>query len=479
MQQRKGRVYLPSDRRLSNNPSSPIWDFIPPTGVPSPPDVEDRVRSFVPPTGYLRQWVEWCHVRSDCPSVYNVGSWLTTLSVLVKPTLRVIGPGVTKIRPNLFTLLVGPSGESRKTWAIQAISELFANSQKLATRLGDSSGSLQGLITSLQDKPNQIVLDEDMGDLLQAGQKGPVQQLKLFFNKVFDGGRATHRLKAEAYRAEDYSFSYLTGINWPLLEKFSEPTDFTGGLFSRFLTLDSRVTRHMPSMATRIPDSYRQQAIDYFTSALLAHMDFCPEGVIEISDEAADLLSTWEDDFQGRYVEDKTKESLRPAFARVMPLATRSATLYAFDRYISTGPTAPTAIQYDDARCAIGLVEEHLHSISNVHGRVAATNYQRDRRTVLEAIPEANDEGRWATIGMICKATQRDLRSVKNIVETLVAEGTVRDGKMVGTKVGFQQTPPPQVRVLPQAISAPPPPPIAPQWADSYGEGEGVYHVRE
>lgn len=475
---RKGRVYLPSDRRLSNNPSSPIWDFIPPTGVPSPPDVEDRVRGFVPPTGYLRQWVEWCHVRSDCPSIYNVGSWLTTLSVLVKPSLRVIGPGVTKIRPNLFTLLVGPSGESRKTWAIQAIGELFQNSQDLATRLGDSSGSPQGLITSLQDKPHQIVLDEDMGDLLQAGQKGPMQQLKLFFNKVFDGGRATHRLKAETWRAEDYSFSYLTGINWPLLERFSEPTDFNGGLFSRFLTLDGRVTRPMPSMATRIPDSYRQGAIDYFTKALLAHAEFGPEGVVDISGEAADLMTVWEEHFQNRYLEDKTKESLRPAFARMMTLCTRIATLYAFDRYISVGPSASPAVQYDDARYAIGLVEEHLHSVSTVYGRIAATNYQRIRRQVLEAIPLANDDGQFATLGTICKATQLDLRTVKNTTETLVAEGTVRTGPMAGTKMGFQQTPPAQVRVIAQPPQvAPPPPPMAPQWSGSYGDG--AYHVEE
>ena len=70
---------------------------------------------------------------------------------------------------------------------------------------------------------------------------------------------------------------------------------------------------------------------------------------------------------------------------------------------------------------------------------------------LLEAIPLANDANDFATLGTICKATQLDLRSVKNIVETLVAEGTVRDGKMIGTKMGFQQTPPPQVRVVPQA----------------------------
>lgn len=476
---RKGRLYLPEDRYRSSNPASPVWNFLPQTGVMSPPDVEDQVRGLLPPTGFLRSWVEWIHVLSDCPSIYNVVTWLTALSSLANPGLRVIGPGGAKFRPNLFTILVGPSGESRKTYAIQRVSELFTNNTELAERLGDSAGSLQGLVSSLQDRKDQIIFDEDMGDMLQAGQRGPVQQLKLFFNKVFDGGRVTHRLKNESYVSTDYALSYLTGINWPLLEQYSETTDFTGGLFSRFLTIDARVTRRLPAMASNlIPDSHRQRAIDYFTNALRLHQEHSPRGVIEITADAAGLINLWEESMQERHAGDRSRATLAPTFARMIPLATRIATLYAFDRFISAGPGAPQAIQLDDARYAIALVEYHLHSVSTVFGKIASTNYQRRRRVILEVIPEYNVQNQWATLGSICKQVEMEMREVKSTVETLLAEGTIRSGN-VATGMGYQRMPVAKpVTVLPDIRPTPPPAPVpvptttlpvlSPQWGGSY-----------
>lgn len=459
-----GRLYVPSDRQFSDNPTSPVWDFLPPSGVPMPPTVEARNKDLIPPTGYLRQYCEWRHVTTDAPTLYQIGSFLTVLSALIHENFRVPGPGNVELRPAVFTILSGPSGSSRKTSSMVAARDLLMAAAP--TRIGDNPGSAQGLITPLCERPIQCIFDEDFGEFLQASVKGPMQQLKLLLLKAYDGGRLSYRLKSETYEVQNYSLSYLTAINWDLLERFAEPSDFTGGLFSRFLVLNTSRLRSIPGMATRIPSELSAKAAEYFIKALGDCGRYCPSHTLLILPDAADLFVQWETGFQDRFIETKSRANIAPSFARMMTLTMKVAALYAFERYISAGGTQTTSVTYNDARYAIGLVEEHMASVNSIFGRIAQTGYLRRRRAVLSAIPEFNLQNLYATQGSICKNTGLELREVKQVIETLMVEETIRamtTGKQHG---GYQINPVNRVEIAPMAppsyLITPPNPSIVP-----------------
>jgi hypothetical protein len=399
------------------------------------------------------------YMNSDAPSIYQLVDWITALSGLIHPDFQVPTPGGGVTRPNLFTVLIGPAGASRKSFSI---SQMQKRMQAAAPqRIGDSCGSAQGLITSLSDERKiQVVFDEDFGEFLAASQRGPMQQLKTFFLKAFDGGRLSHRLKGESWEATDYSFSFLTGINMELLETFATPSDFSGGLFSRFLVINSKCESTMAGHSVRIPDELRIKAEQFFTDALILIGKHCPNGTLKILPEAADLFVAWEEERMGRNTGSRGRANIAPSFARSPTLATRVAAFHALDRFCSAGGSQTRDITYADARLAINLIEEAMRGVTDVFGCIAQTPFLRKRRAVLNALPEYNEYNQWATLGTICRETGLEMREVKTVLETLNVEDAYRQGN-TGTNVGYQRS-----RVVASdpsiLVSSAPPTPLTP-----------------
>jgi hypothetical protein len=136
----------------------------------------------LPSRGWLREYVEHAYQQTTAPLGYHIGVGLSVLAVTCPLNFGSRYAG--SLRGNLYSLLVGRSGEDQKSTALDVGRRvLFAAAPTL---IGDHPGSWEGLIDSLSRRPSQIIVYSEFGKFLSAAQKGYFEPLKATMTDLWD-----------------------------------------------------------------------------------------------------------------------------------------------------------------------------------------------------------------------------------------------------------------------------------------------------
>lgn len=150
--------------------------------MPVSEDAAANVVLSLPPDSWLARYVRHGFRQTTAPLVYHIGVGLALLA----PTCP-LGYGTRyagDLRTNNFVLLVGRSGEDRKSSALNVGKELLdAAAPKL---IGDFPGSQEGLIESLARVPSQVIPISEMGKFLSSAQRGYFEPIKSTLADLWD-----------------------------------------------------------------------------------------------------------------------------------------------------------------------------------------------------------------------------------------------------------------------------------------------------
>jgi len=225
----------------------------------------------IEPEGFIASYLDWAHDLTDASSEFHLGTALTCLSSCIGSKVVYMGFGGQRQWPNLYTLLLGPSGISRKTTCIKMGQSLVSAVEPLL--IADGIETREKFISYLASQPTVMWPIPEFSAVLGAWTRSYADGYKEFITDWFDPEELRHRRlvgnklatdnSAANVRVEKAAINILAGstLEW-LREKLTEG-DLKGGLMGRFLIFPSGEKRKDPGLNAD-PDRVKRQAlVDY------------------------------------------------------------------------------------------------------------------------------------------------------------------------------------------------------------------------
>lgn len=387
---------------------------------------EADVWAALPPTGFVRNYVEYASQRTDANIAYHLGGALSILTQTVP--LDYCVPYASPLWGNLFTLIVGDSSKSRKTASINIAQRILREASP--DSIGEVPGSQEGLYESLRAQQRQLVIYGEFGEFLAKAEEGYMMALKTAYTNLWDGipiGRALANSRKGA--VNDPRLSLCCGVATDLLERHTEQADWTGGFLARFLTFFGEPEREFATPPTDDPVQ-RRNLVQWVVN--LANPQ-SPPGVCLWLDPAGQKM--WTDWYESmRPMREGANRRVAAACSRATSIAAKVALLLAWDiGQARTGQDWYVGLTELDS--ALKIASLHLSSVIELGERVTGSRDMRDRRAVLRAISSVP-----TPLGVIIKESELLKRRVRDIIESLLEERTI--GKhTIGQEECYSLTP--------------------------------------
>lgn len=399
---------------------------------------EAEVWAALPPSGFVRSYVEYASGCTDANAAYHLAGALTCLTQAVPIDFCV--PYASPLWGNLFTLIVGDSSKSRKTAAINISRRVMHDA--IPGCVGETPGSQEGLYESLRAQQRQVILYGEFGEFLAKAEEGYLMALKTSYTNLWDAipiGRALAKNRKGS--VDNPRLSLLCGVATDLLERHTEQADWTGGFLARFLTLFGEPEREFATPP--IDDAAKRQAITQWLKQLATPN--APPGPCLWLDPAGQ--KAWNDWYEGlRPLREGANRRVAAACSRTTSIAAKVALLLSWD-VGQARSGMPWHVGQVELESALKIADLHLKSVLELGERVTGTRDMRDRATVYRHI------GPMPTpFAYVLRSSELLKRRVNEILDTLLEErAVVRE--TVNGEVCYRRTPH-LVQALANAVTA-------------------------
>jgi hypothetical protein len=387
---------------------------------------EAEVWAALPPTGFVRSYVEYASQCTDAHVSYHLAGAITCLTQAVPIDYCV--PYASPLWGNNFALVVGDSSKSRKTAAINIARRVMSDA--IPGCVGEVPGSQEGLYESLRSQQRQVILYGEFGEFLAKAEEGYLMALKTAYTNLWDAipiGRALAKNRRGS--VDNPRLSLLCGVATDLLERHTEQADWTGGFLARFLTFYGEPEREFATPP--IDDIAKRQSITQWLRQI--GTPSVPAGQCLWLDPAGQQM--WNDWYEGmRPQRSGANRRVSAACARSTSIAAKLALLLAYD--IGQARSGqPWHVGVTELECALKMTDLHLKSDLELGERVTGTKDMRDRATVLRFISDMP-----TPLGYILRQSELLKRRVNEILDTLLEERmVVKD--VVGGETCYRKTP--------------------------------------
>lgn len=211
---------------------------------------------------YRTEMAEW----TDAPQIFHHACAYTVFGALLTRSACAcrLAVGVPSLWPNLWTVLVAPSGVGRKTTAI-------GMAQKILHRIdlslqGPDEMSPEGLVEHLHERtreeasgPSTILTLPEFASLLLLFRRQYAQNLRTLLLQLHDVPDVfRRRTRGRHIEIASPRAAMLGGIATELLADYGRAEDWLGGLFSRCIMVWGRKDRdqpHKPSIPNTVYDT--------------------------------------------------------------------------------------------------------------------------------------------------------------------------------------------------------------------------------
>lgn len=370
---------------------------------------ETEVIDALPAQGFVRSYVIHAMRQTTSPLCYHLGTGLTMLAATCPLNYGMWYAGA--LRTNLFTLLVGRSGEDQKSSALGIGKEILF--EAAAPLVGDQPGSPEGLIDSLARAPSQMIPLSEFGKFLSSAQRGYFEPVKTLLADLWDS-QSIQRARAggRITRVENPRLSVLAACSIPYLEKHTLTEDWSGGFMGRWAVMYGKRERVNPD-----PVGDRTYH-DFLVEEVKRRASMPSAGWCEGLDRQAARL--WEDWYHDLYRRNFPNQIVGVR-SRAPTIARKAALLYGWD-FGPAHENRPWRLSLAELEPAIAFAELHVKSIVGLSGRIAEHPDARLRRKIIIAM-ETN--GGMTSLGNILGELKMRKRPVLEMIDSLMEEGLV------------------------------------------------------
>jgi hypothetical protein len=373
--------------------------------------------SALPPTGFVRSYVEYAYQLTDAPLSYHLATGLSVLASCLDSELHMYFAGNRLYAP-IWVLLLGRSGADRKTTAIGIGQDIMRAVEE--TLIGAAPGSPEGLASSLSQYPKQTLVYTEFGAFLQksSNESGQFASIRSLLTQFYDCDTTAFRLAQTVKRVSNPRLSILAACTPQHLEDYTGPTDYHGGFMSRFALLYAQRERTL--INPPMPDeSVKEHLIETLKAIRTRKAGKC----LGFTSLASQMLNDWSAATKERYGKD-APEWTRGAIARGPTLARKVALIYAAD-----GGSALEAPEFHitehDLRPALAFAEMHLISACEATRRLTQSRYGRERKNVMDVL-EKQDEPVPLQVLLRGVMPRMEKRRALQVLDSMKAEGAIR-----------------------------------------------------
>jgi hypothetical protein len=329
---------------LDDERPKPVWDF-------------RSYLDFVPPSGFITEYLEYACQCTDAPPLYHILAATSVVSAAISPHLDLVFHG--ELHPlHIFTLIIGNSSESRKTSAImRAVKVAEPVFSKISMR-GDrlwwpAISSPEGLMEDLSKEPNRLMLLSEWTEMHRLTGAGYWEHASEFINLLYDAV-AAHRSRSKVKTVITRPRVTILGASTPgLVAHATEKVDWEGGKLARYLIGHmSRPPAREMDAAVDLPHvvTLLQSRLDTLTSARAPGSG---GGNATLSADAWSIMRSWQKSDWWKAFKARVPAHLSPSCSRAPEHVFRVSTIYqcsmSYPFNVQVSPEAMTA--------AISLVE--------------------------------------------------------------------------------------------------------------------------
>ncbi len=227
--------------------------------------------SKIQPEGFLQDYLTFCCRLTDAPAEFHLAAGLTILATVCGSNIRYPTFGGLTAWPNLYTLLIAPSGLYRKSTAIGMAKSLLSkvNRQLILPNVT----TRESMVKLLRETPAVLYPISEFAAVLDYWKKDYAADMKGFITDIFDSQDAyvTSTIKDSRQEAKEPSFNILAGstIDW-LRDKLTEG-DLRGGLMGRFLMVAGVDKGKDPGLNVQPDESLRAKMVGFLKSIAGLH----------------------------------------------------------------------------------------------------------------------------------------------------------------------------------------------------------------
>ncbi len=385
----------------------------------NPRDIRDRklkalVADATPKSGFIADYIHYAEQTTDAPRIFHLFCGLSVLSSAVGRRAWIQGFGNRPLYPNLWSVLVAPSTNYRKSTAIGIAEDLM---KEIGTPILPQDFSQEMLIQMLSSTPQSTFVWSEFGIPLGNFQKEYMSGIKDVLAHLYDCPDEYERsLMKGTLRVEKPYINILGGTNikWLLDKNFKD--DLRGGLMARILWVPYTSKDFELDMPGR-PDAYAERKVK---NALIDAQMMRPAqfGISNVRSMRKELQEELEE-------VAKTSEytvELSAAFARYQAAALKIAVLMA----IADGKKEGEVEKEHFAR-AMAIVRLLRTSVEDI---VRAVPLNKDDKLMVEitAAMQAIHEKdvAWVSTRDICRHTHRKVSQINETLETMVEVGRLK-----------------------------------------------------
>lgn len=369
--------------------------------------------------GWLGTYVMYARNLTDAPIAFHVAGGLAAMAGAIGSNVYWLGGGSREQWPNLYILLLAPSGVFRKSTSVDLPTYPLANA--VPGIILDREFSPEQFIRNMADHPTSVLKESEFGSLLERMKSSYMQGMKQRLTDLFDCQDSYERTirgqsgQGERIRIVRPALTILAAstLDW-LVESLTE-TDMRSGFMPRFLFVAPTVKESEP------PGGYWAQGDTTRLSAItkgLAQMSRMKRAQVSFKRVRRRIVE-WTTDHAGIAESGEAPEELMGLYSRLgHHLAKVCALLCVSDEAI-----APSyEVTEEQAERAIAFLEWILAGTARVFDeRVTFSKFEQQAQKVLRFVG-AQTERSILLKRMKCSASDLD-----RLLITLKERGEIRE----------------------------------------------------
>ncbi len=331
--------------------------------------------SLLPPRTYLDSYVKFASELTDAPREFHLTAGLVSIAAALGNTIYINAWG-QHVYPNLWMLMLAPSGFYRKSTAINiGLRVLYGKCEDVVM---PNDFTREKLIECLDNQPFGVIGIYEFGDLLAQMQREYNCGLKEFLTNIYDGHPFKRATKRETSRIENAALSIIAAstIDW-IHDRITEG-DVRGGFLARFLFWPSTEKNGWMGL-----DDWKDDSQFSFFQGYLGSLRNLPAGPIKLSKEAMSRYNQWNRAHEEEINDQKLPSEIQGFYTRMATYALKLGMIY----QITIEVGAPMVVTLEALEYGIRVIEYLKTKLLYViREELTTTRDARDLKRIKELV---------------------------------------------------------------------------------------------
>jgi hypothetical protein len=362
---------------------------------------------------------------SESPTVYHTTTIIHTISAIMGRHFN-IKQGSDTIYPNLYSIIVAPSSEYKKTSSIKQFQSMLTDIDWLQYFVG-SMGSPSGLLDHLTDDryktATAYLYYSEFGEMLQSMKQTYMAGGQDILNDLFDCPEVyAKKFKKEPYYVKKPCVSIMAATQLASLELCINELVLLSGLLPRFFMCFSLDLKEPIIWRENIDEEKKAQVAGFLLNLrnfIESREESNPETCsisLSLTEDARNKFIHW-GNINRNFIKDKP-DHIKTMLGRIETLALKLSLIF----HTAQGRWETDIIELDTIECAIEWAEFHRNSYINLVGsRLSFNKFSKCINKVIEML----DIKPLLTASELSRALHIYVHEVKNIMLTLEGQGIV------------------------------------------------------